>query len=32
MKFGLVEVEQDTLRRVPKGSYRWYAERAAAAR
>ncbi len=25
-KFGLVEVEQETLRRVPKASYRWYAD------
>ncbi|MGZ4590079.1 MAG: GH1 family beta-glucosidase [Actinomycetes bacterium] len=26
-KFGLVEIEADTLRRVPKASYRWYADR-----
>ncbi|MBK5307573.1 MAG: beta-glucosidase [Frankiaceae bacterium] len=31
-KFGLVEVEPGTLRRIPKASYRYYAQLAAAAR
>jgi beta-glucosidase len=31
-KFGLVEIEPDTLRRVPKASYRWYADHIRAAR
>ncbi len=29
--FGLVEVERGTLRRIPKASYRWFAERVRAA-
>jgi beta-glucosidase len=31
-KFGIVEVEDTTLRRVPKASYRWFAEHVRAAR
>jgi beta-glucosidase len=31
-RFGLVEVEAGTLRRVPKGSFHWYADHIAAAR
>ncbi len=31
-RFGIVEVEPGTLRRVPKASFRWYAEHVRAAR
>lgn len=31
-RFGIVEVEPGTLRRVPKASYRWYAEHVRAQR
>jgi beta-glucosidase len=31
-KFGLVEVEEETLRRIPKASFQWYAEHIRASR